>query len=167
MAPALQMSEDKAETNVSATKLAAGHALQLLESERDVQPQVLMSPRNDRHEMVLPISGGTFLSRRGESFPLNLQRSEFVTYLSANPHLLEIIETGVETGAASRDGHAWQESPLVCVDEADANQTVRDVAAFIQDTVTATRSMSRKEAEYIYIYIYNSPEVRTNNKLAT
>merc|ERR1712048_914654 len=38
--------------------------------------------------------------------------------------------------------------PLLKTSVKDSDQTVRDVAAFIQATVAATRSMSRDEAEY-------------------
>jgi len=72
----------------------------------------------DRYEMILPISGCTDVARRGISYPLKLQRSEFMSYLPANPHLIEVIDTAMEMGSIYRTNHSWQELPLSSTDKA-------------------------------------------------
>lgn len=91
-----------------------GDAADNFEEDEELQktPRSDFQVANDSREMVLLISGCTALQRRGESYPLKLQRSEFMTCLPANPHLLEIIETGIESGSLFRRDEAWQESPL-------------------------------------------------------
>lgn len=120
----------------------------------------------DRHEMVLPISGCTAIGRRGESFPLKLQRCEFLSLLPANRELLEIIETGFDTGSAYREDPAWRENPLSSsdaakefpawiqlplrkVEEEDAEQTIVEISEFIQATMAVTRHLSREDAEHL------------------
>merc|ERR1712008_160273 len=86
--------------------------------------------------------------------------------LPANRELLEIIETGFDTGSAYREDPAWRENPLsnsdaakespawmqlplIKVEEEDAEQTIEEISEFIQATMAVTRHLSREDAEYL------------------